>query len=66
MRKVKKMNKKPTKKCVECRYCELRVDSKTGTRDYCTLEKRWLSLDVCSRPACDKIELPDIVGGWEP
>ena len=54
------------KRCVECRYCELRVDAVMGTRDYCTLEKRLLSLDVCSRPACDRIELPAIGGHWGP
>ena len=52
------------KRCVECRYCELRVDSELGTRDYCTLKNCLLSLDVVSRPACDKIELPEIVGDW--
>ena len=53
-------------RCVECRYCELRVDSETGTRDYCTLKNIFLSLDVIARPACDKIELPEIAGGWDP
>jgi hypothetical protein len=53
-------------RCVECRYCELRVDAKTGTRDYCTLKKIFLSLDVVARPACDMIELPGSSGGWDP
>jgi hypothetical protein len=64
MKEVNTMTRKEL--CVECCYCELRVDSKMGTRDYCTLKKRLLSLDVCSRPACDRFELPAIVGGWDP
>jgi hypothetical protein len=56
----------PQKRCVECRYCELRVDEKDGTRDYCTLKKILLPLNVCARMACDKIELPDAGGGWDP
>lgn len=55
-------------KCVECRYCELRVDPdpKMGTRDYCTCKKRVLPVDVISRPACDKFELPEVSGHWGP
>lgn len=52
------------KRCVECRYCELRVDPETGTRDYCTLKNCLLSLDVCSRPACERIELPEAAREW--
>lgn len=52
------------KKCVECRYCELRVDPETGTRDYCTLKNCALSLDVCARMACDKLEPPPPAREW--
>jgi hypothetical protein len=54
------------KRCVECRYCELRVDEKDGTRDYCTLKKILLPLNVCARMACDQIELPEATGYWGP
>ena len=53
-------------KCVECRYCELRVDAEMGTRDYCTHKNCILSVDVISRPACEKFELPEVSGHWGP
>ncbi len=56
--------KKDEKMCVECRYCELRVDSEHGARDYCTLKDCLLSLDVCARVACEKIEFPEAPREW--
>jgi hypothetical protein len=53
-------------KCVECRYCEMRIDPKKAARHHCARKKRVLPDDVGSRPACDKFELPKIAEHWGP
>jgi hypothetical protein len=53
-------------KCVECRHCEMRIDPKKGTRHHCTAKKKILPVDACSRPACDRFELPEVSGHWGP
>jgi|CXWL01.1.fsa_nt_gi hypothetical protein len=53
-------------KCVECRHCEMIIDPKNGSRHHCALKKRALPVNVTSRPACDRFELPRSSGHWGP
>ena len=53
-------------KCVECRHCEMRVESRMRTLNYCVSKKRGLPADLSSVPACGKYELPSLFVHWGP
>ncbi|MBI5630705.1 MAG: hypothetical protein HY921_07465 [Elusimicrobia bacterium] len=60
-------NKAKTRRCVECRYCELEADSLGRTRNVCThRRKRALPANVTSRPACANFKRPPLGGHWGP
>ncbi|MEK7389016.1 MAG: hypothetical protein AAB036_04905 [Elusimicrobiota bacterium] len=54
------------KKCVECRYCDMRIDTKNGTRHYCTRRRRVLPANLTPRTACDKFQPPKKSEHWGP
>ena len=53
-------------KCVECRYCETRIDEKGVSRQYCATCRNALPANVTSRPACGKFERPPAAEYWGP
>ncbi len=52
--------------CVECRFCQLRVDFDAGSHYFCGAEQRPLGADVLGRPACRKFQAPVQHGHWGP
>lgn len=54
------------RRCVECRFCELRVDFDLGSRYFCGREAKPLGAWPLWRSACPKFQIPTPAAHWGP
>jgi len=52
--------------CVECRFCQLRVDFDAGSHYFCGIQMKPLESSLLSRRACRRFQQPLPAAYWGP